>query len=800
MKNKINFFLYFISFYLLTFYQVNAAELKFEAKNINTDDKNIIIASDEVVITDNFGNQIFGDKMIFNKKTNIYKIENNVIVKDNVNSILLEANEIIFNEIENYLSSVGSTKININEKYKIEGSDILFDRKNNHLSSLKDSVVKDDIGNKININKFDIFLNENYLFADNATIIDKEQNLYKLEKLYYEFDKKKIYGKDVDINIDNELLNDKQHVSRSKSRSLILEDGNLFLNKSVYTNCKKREKCLPWLIKAEEINHDKKNKIVNYKDVSLEFFDIPVFYFPKFFHPDPSVKRQSGFLTPSISAQNTNSFVKLPYFFAISDNSDFTLSPRLYDNSQNLYQGEYRLVTENSNHIIDASIKNKSPILIKNNSSDTHLFYKSSIKTNFDYFNYSKFDIKIQNVSDEKYLKSFNVNSPIIDSKSTLNSNIKFNGSNENLEFSVSTEVFENLGKTGENDRYEYILPNFDLKKKIDTKLDGLLELSSRGFSKLYETNISEKILVNDLSYKSFNRINELGLLSNYELIVKNFNADSKNSTKYKNKTENDLQGLIQFNLKLPLKKIGEKFNSFLTPIFVAKFNPNQNKNISNEDRILDYSNIYSLNRISSNEILEGGESITVGNEFRFIDKLNNEEVFSLNLASSFRKNENNDLPKSSSLGLKSSNITGESSLKINEYVDLNYNFLADNNLGNFNYHNLKTKLRINNFITTFEFIEENNEIGNESFLANETLYQISDNKDLVFRTRKNKKTNLTEYYDLIYQYKMDCLTAGIQYKKSYYSDGALRPEESIFFSITFMPFNNKVDLPGISK
>ena len=180
MKNKINFFLYFISFYLLTFYQVNAAELKFEAKNINTDDKNIIIASDEVVITDNFGNQIFGDKMIFNKKTNIYKIENNVIVKDNVNSILLEANEIIFNEIENYLSSVGSTKININEKYKIEGSDILFDRKNNHLSSLKDSVVKDDIGNKININKFDIFLNENYLFADNPlTLKSKYQSNIK---------------------------------------------------------------------------------------------------------------------------------------------------------------------------------------------------------------------------------------------------------------------------------------------------------------------------------------------------------------------------------------------------------------------------------------------------------------------------------------------------------------------------------------------------------------------------------------------------------------------------------------------
>ena len=76
----------------------------------------------------------------------------------------------------------------------------------------------------------------------------------------------------------------------------------------------------------------------------------------------------------------------------------------------------------------------------------------------------------------------------------------------------------------------------------------------------------------------------------------------------------------------------------------------------------------------------------------------------------------------------------------------------------------------------------------------------MSDKESLNFRTRKNKKTDLTEYYNLIYQYKMDCLTAGIEYKKNYYSDGSLKPEESIFFSITLMPFGGGIDLPGIEK
>ena len=104
--------------------------------------------------------------------------------------------------------------------------------------------------------------------------------------------------------------------------------------------------------------HDKKEKTINYTNALLKFFDVPVLYFPKFFHPDPTVKRQSGFLAPSILTQNTASYLKTPYFFAISESSDFTFSPRFYDNQKNIYQGEYRKVSKHTNHIFDASIKN----------------------------------------------------------------------------------------------------------------------------------------------------------------------------------------------------------------------------------------------------------------------------------------------------------------------------------------------------------------------------------------------------------------------------------------------------------
>ena len=66
-----------------------------------------------------------------------------------------------------------------------------------------------------------------------------------------------------------------------------------------------------------------------------------------------------------------------------------------------------------------------------------------------------------------------------------------------------------------------------------------------------------------------------------------------------------------------------------------------------------------------------------------------------------------------------------------------------------------------------------------------------------MFKTRRNRKISLTEYYDLVYEYKNDCLVAGIKYKKTYYQDRDLIPAEDLLFSITLFPltkYETKVD------
>ena len=75
------------------------------------------------------------------------------------------------------------------------------------------------------------------------------------------------------------------------------------------------------------------------------------------------------------------------------------------------------------------------------------------------------------------------------------------------------------------------------------------------------------------------------------------------------------------------------------------------------------------------------------------------------------------------------------------------------------------------------------------SYLTNTTTLKFDNDNQLSFSTRRNKTIDLTEYYNLAYQYKNDCLSASIEYNKEYYSDRDVKPNEGISFKLTIIPF-----------
>ena len=53
----------------------------------------------------------------------------------------------------------------------------------------------------------------------------------------------------------------------------------------------------------------------------------------------------------------------------------------------------------------------------------------------------------------------------------------------------------------------------------------------------------------------------------------------------------------------------------------------------------------------------------------------------------------------------------------------------------------------------------------------------------LSFKTRENKKEKITEFYNLIYEYKNDCLIAAVEYSKDYYNFQDLNQKKNSFLN-----------------
>ena len=77
-----------------------------------------------------------------------------------------------------------------------------------------------------------------------------------------------------------------------------------------------------------------------------------------------------------------------------------------------------------------------------------------------------------------------------------------------------------------------------------------------------------------------------------------------------------------------------------------------------NESRRIDANNIFDLNRLGSNDTVEGGTSLTYGFDYVKNNK-KDQEVFKGSVASLVRLEENKNLPTESALGKKNSDIVG---------------------------------------------------------------------------------------------------------------------------------------------
>ena len=65
--------------------------------------------------------------------------------------------------------------------------------------------------------------------------------------------------------------------------------------------------------------------------------------------------------------------------------------------------------------------------------------------------------------------------------------------------------------------------------------------------------------------------------------------------------------------------------------------------------------------------------------------------------------------------------------------------------------------------------------------------------------TKRNLIRNSSEFYKLSYEYINDCLRAGLVFRREFYEDSELEPENSLMFRVTLTPFGS-ISSPTVSN
>ena len=811
MKNKITTLLIVLFLINNIYSQLSADEFQFKVTEIQVSNEGNLIEGIKggSVITNDKMITIEADFFQYNKLTSILNAKGNVIITDKLNNVIIKAPEAFYLKRVEEIFTKGFTDVFFSDEYFADTKDLFFFRKNSILSSEHKTSITDNLNNLYTLSKFEYDINKKLLKGKNIELItivgDPKSEKYKYGVGYIDLKEKTFIAKDLNVYLSKDVFNKKENDPRISSVTAIGDKFNTFFSKAIFTSCKKTDKCPPWVIKAKKVHHDKIKKEIIYKNAWLNIYDVPVFYLPKFFHPDPTVKRRSGLLKPKLEGSKLlGSAIHVPYFYVISDDKDLTIKPRIYDDGKYVLQNEYRQKTKKTTTIADFSLTKGFRNQRNGDSRDsrTHLFTKTYIDLELDGLLRSTLELKFQKVSNDSYLKIFNLDSPLLKGdNSVLESEALIELDAEDYNFTSSFTSYETLN-TPNSDRFQYVLPSYYFSKNIFfEKLNGNVVFQSSGNNILKNTNELTTNLTNDFNYTSYNSYSKKGIVNRFDLYLKNLNSLGKNSTLYKNSPQSEVMSAYSYKASYPLIKKNKKSTSTLEPKLLLQISPHQMKNHSGSGGQVTIGNIYSINRLGFNDSYEEGGSLTFGFNYKKEKALINDKSNFINnkiehtrdfidfkLATVLRKNIEKNISSNSSLNQRGSNIVGEFNYLFSKNINLNYEFSIDNDLNTFEYNSIDLDFVFNNFSTNITFLEENGKIGTSNTISNIYRYKLDDNNLLEYSTRRNRELNLTEYYDLTYEYENDCLTAGIRYKKKFYKDGDIKPSEELFFTITIIP------------
>ncbi len=799
MKNN-----FFLILFIILFSKVSLADdLSIEAKNIKIDKKNQVTIFENNVIINDKKNLIKSDYAKYDKQKNFFILRKNIILEDK-NGHKFYGEYATYDKDQKTYITVGKSNIITSEGYKTETEDVVINLEKGLVFSKKNTIIEDLEGNLINLENFE-YQTRNNIFKSvgNIQIKDKIENTYNFSQIYIDEKKKELIGTDSKAYLNpKNFSNDERNKPRVFSNVVNVKKNQTEFLKSAFTVCdyRKNDKCPPWELIAGKMRHDNKKKTIYYDNAIIKFFNIPIFYIPRLAHPDPSVKRRSGFLVPSYSdTKNLGSGIKIPYYWAISENKDLTINNRLFVSENPLFVGDYRHVFKNSKLNINFGYTDgyKKETPKKKKGDKSHFFSKFTKRIDGSNAE-NNMELKLQHVSNRKYLKLYKIDSNLVDyNTSTLENSFNFSSyiSDKNLFIDFETSSFTSLSDNY-NDKYEFLFPDVSLTKGLFSENFGYGDFSSNLKIHNYDTNKTEKIFTNELSWNLDRPFNEKIYNGSLLAQFKNFNYENKNVSKFKNDATSEFYGAVGYLASLNLFKSDGAIKQILKPKILFKTAPEHMKKETG-NFYLHNKDIFSLDRLGSSGNMESGTSMTVGFDY---ERVNNDKELNFSIGQIINeKKSNKKMPSSSSLDKRFSDIIGKMKYTNNNNFNLNYDFSLDQNYKETSFNKVDADF-YNDYINfNLKYLDEEKVSSKTEYITSSIELKKGDNGIFTLSNKRNLITNSSEYYNLSYEYINDCLRAGLVYRREFYDDSELEAENSLMFKITLSPFAS-LSSPSFSK
>lgn len=155
-----------------------------------------------------------------------------------------------------------------------------------------------------------------------VVLIDPDGNASFAERMELSGDLATGFVEGIAVRLEDDSLLVARRADREAARTTTLRDVT-------YTPCPVCPDGPPvWQINAAEVEHDQAEQVLRYRNATFEIAGVPLLFTPFFSHPDPTVERRSGFLSPTFKLDSAlGATAEIPYHWVLAPNRDLTVRP-----------------------------------------------------------------------------------------------------------------------------------------------------------------------------------------------------------------------------------------------------------------------------------------------------------------------------------------------------------------------------------------------------------------------------------------------------------------------------------------